>query len=191
MGHFASSTRPDGAVFICKARCYDISTLQEESELKRKGRRRTVRADVKRPIYSVTLWRQQREDFPEHGKETTGRGALTRVGTGTSSRFQSRDSAIVALLAEITIVTRNFFHPKRGSIPACLASDSNLLCSRTCDCHVTFTFPTLIVTSPIRYPSGTFCFTATALYDTTQVQEPCGNCLDIVFGMRDHMYVLL
>ena len=40
MGHFASSSnRPDGAVFICKARCYDTSTLREESELKRKGRR--------------------------------------------------------------------------------------------------------------------------------------------------------
>ena len=114
-------------------------------------------------------------------------GALGAV----ASRFQSRDSAIVALLAEITIVTRNFFHPKRGSIPACLASHSNLLCSRTRDCHVTFTFLYLIVTSPIRYPSGTFCFAATTLYDTTQVQEPCGNCLDIVFGMRDHMYVLL
>ena len=50
---------------------------------------------------------------------------------------------------------------------------------------------TLLLPSPIRYPSGTFCFAATALYDMTQVQEPCGNCLDIVVGMRDHMYVLL
>ena len=48
-----------------------------------------------------------------------------RSGQYCSSRFLSRDSAIVAPLAEITIiVTRNFFHPKRGSIPACLVSDS-------------------------------------------------------------------
>ena len=63
-----------------------------------------------------------------------------KVDPQVFSRFQSRDSVIVALLAKITIVTRNFFHPKRGSIPACLVSDSNLLCSQTRDCHVMFTF---------------------------------------------------
>jgi len=79
------------------------------------------------------------------GKNIVGSKIATvsrmRGSGGFRSARKSRrwDAKATALLAEITIVTRNFFHPLRGSILVCLASCFFVsLCFQARDYHVMF-----------------------------------------------------